>query len=256
MPAFIETQFPIARLSAESYKERKAVSDQTLTGLGKWWGRKPLILVRAANLGNLGTLMPASADAKKDREVFLRVLTMDDDSAWQRCKPDEARKLGRAQLQASPMADLAERVRAAERARQDAGPLLARINAHFGTSAASLPGLRLALGEQVFRAMPYAHRIALCERPENSRLSYWLQRHRCSSDPRHPLRPLFLVLPLPSLALQAPGAHLARANDGSGFGERKRVRFDERRGAGPQLPTSARAVFIGRNRLCGRLTSG
>ena len=30
MPAFIETQFPIARLSAESYKERKAVSGQTL----------------------------------------------------------------------------------------------------------------------------------------------------------------------------------------------------------------------------------
>ena len=48
MPAFIETQFPIARLSAESYKERKANNGQTLTRLGKWWGRKPLILVRAA----------------------------------------------------------------------------------------------------------------------------------------------------------------------------------------------------------------
>ena len=164
MPAFIETQFPIARLSAESYKERKAVSGQTLTGLGKWWGRKPLILVRAAVLG---MLMPASADAKMDREVFLQILTMDDDGAWQRCKPDEARKLGRAQLQASPMADLAERVRAAERARHDAGPLLARLNAHFGTRAESLAGLHLALGEQVFRAMPYADRIALCERPEN-----------------------------------------------------------------------------------------
>lgn len=164
MPAFIETQFPIARLSAESYKERKAVSGQTLTGLGKWWGRKPLILVRAAVLG---MLMPASGDAKKDREVFLQILTMDDDGAWQRCKPDEARKLGRAQLQASPMANLADRVRAAERAREDAGPLLARLNAHFGTSAESLSGLHLALGEQVFRAMPYADRIALCERPEN-----------------------------------------------------------------------------------------
>ena len=164
MPAFIETQFPIARLSAESYKERKAVSGQTLTGLGKWWGRKPLILVRAAIVG---MLMPASADAKKDREVFLQILTMDDDGAWQRCKPDEARKLGRAQLQASPLVDLAERVRAAERARQDAGPLLARLNAHFGTCAESIAGLHLALGEQVFRAMPYAERIALCERPEN-----------------------------------------------------------------------------------------
>ena len=48
MPTFIETQFPIARLSAEAYKERKAGASQTLTGLGKWWGRKPLILVRAA----------------------------------------------------------------------------------------------------------------------------------------------------------------------------------------------------------------
>lgn len=164
MPAFIETQFPIARLSAESYKERKANNGQTLTRLGKWWGRKPLILVRASILG---MLMPASADAKKDREVFLQLLTMDDDGAWNRCKPDEARKLGRAQLQASPMAELAERVRVAERTRQDAGPLLARINAHFGTRAESLSGLHLALGEQVFRAMPYPDRIALCERPEN-----------------------------------------------------------------------------------------
>lgn len=46
--SFIETQFPIARLSAESYKERKANNGQTLTRLGKWWGRKPLILVRGA----------------------------------------------------------------------------------------------------------------------------------------------------------------------------------------------------------------
>src|SRR6478672_2438087 len=81
MPAFIETQFPIARLSAESYKERKANHGQTLTGLGKWWGRKPLILVRAAILG---LLMPASGDPHKDREVFLRLLTMDEDGLWRR----------------------------------------------------------------------------------------------------------------------------------------------------------------------------
>lgn len=70
MPAFIETQFPIARLSAESYKERKAGASQTLTGLGKWWRRKPLVLVRAAILG---MLMPVSNDAKKDREIFLEI---------------------------------------------------------------------------------------------------------------------------------------------------------------------------------------
>jgi hypothetical protein len=32
MSTFIETQFAIARLSAESYKERKATNSQTLTG--------------------------------------------------------------------------------------------------------------------------------------------------------------------------------------------------------------------------------
>jgi adenine-specific DNA methylase len=164
MAAFIESQFPIARLSAESFKERKANNGQTLTGLGKWWGRKPLILVRAAVLG---MLMPASNDAKRDREIFLKILTMDDNGAWQRCKLDEARTLGRSQIQASTMSDLAERVRAAERARQDASPLLARLNAHFGTHAESLTDLHLALGEKVFRAMPYADRIAMCKRPEN-----------------------------------------------------------------------------------------
>jgi len=90
--AFIETQFPIARLSAESYRERKAVSGQTLTGLGKWWGRKPLILVRACILG---MLMPASDDPKKDRDIFLKILTMDDDGAWQRQKGEIPQKAWR-----------------------------------------------------------------------------------------------------------------------------------------------------------------
>src|SRR3954469_12421490 len=97
MPAFIETQFPIARLSAESYKERKAVSGQTLTGLGKWWGRKPLILVRASIVG---MLMPTSNDAKKDREIFLKILTMDDEGTWERCKPAVKRKTTRVEFDA------------------------------------------------------------------------------------------------------------------------------------------------------------
>jgi len=41
MPAFIAAQLPIARLSAESYKERKAGASQTLTGLGKPLRRLP-----------------------------------------------------------------------------------------------------------------------------------------------------------------------------------------------------------------------
>ncbi len=80
---FIEEQFPISRLSKESYKERKAVAGQTLTGIGKWWGRKPLILVRATLLG---LLMPTSEDKLKDASIFLKALMMDDESTWLRLK--------------------------------------------------------------------------------------------------------------------------------------------------------------------------
>ncbi|KEI15172.1 anti-phage-associated DUF1156 domain-containing protein [Clostridium novyi] len=73
--SFIEVQFPVSKISKESYKERKAGSNQTLTGLGKWWGRKPLILVRAAIVA---ALLPATDNPKKDREIFLKILSMDD----------------------------------------------------------------------------------------------------------------------------------------------------------------------------------
>lgn len=79
--SFIEVQFPVSKISKESYKERKAGQSQTLTGLGKWWGRKPLILVRAAILG---LLMPASASPVKDREIFLKILMMDNKGLWKR----------------------------------------------------------------------------------------------------------------------------------------------------------------------------
>jgi putative DNA methylase len=78
---FIETQFPVSLISKESYKERKANYSQTLTGLGKWWGRKPLILIRASILG---MLMPAGNNPQKDRDIFLKILTMDVDGLWQR----------------------------------------------------------------------------------------------------------------------------------------------------------------------------
>ncbi|RZB36985.1 MAG: hypothetical protein SRB2_01489 [Desulfobacteraceae bacterium Eth-SRB2] len=78
---FIEEQFPVSKVSKESYKERKAVAGQTLTGLGKWWGRKPLILIRASIIG---MLMPASDDPKKDQDIFLKILTMDEAGLWQR----------------------------------------------------------------------------------------------------------------------------------------------------------------------------
>jgi putative DNA methylase len=88
--AFIEEQFPVSLISKESYKERKANLGQTLTGLGKWWGRKPLILVRAVIIG---LLMPVSDNPKKDREIFLKILTMDADGLWQRCKGITAKEV-------------------------------------------------------------------------------------------------------------------------------------------------------------------
>ena len=151
MPAFIETQFPIARLSAESYKERKAGASQTLTGLGKWWGRKPLILVRAAIFG---MLMSASDDPKRDREIFLKILTMDDEGAWQRCKPALQRKTNRQAFDAMPYA---ERLKSCERPENVAGPSLTawtEINAHLGTNAKSLSELVEQLGQRCFGHTP------------------------------------------------------------------------------------------------------
>lgn len=73
--SFIEAQFPVSKMSKESYKERKAVQSQTLTGLGKWWGRKPLALVRGTLLG---LLLPATDNPQRDQEIFLKIMTMDE----------------------------------------------------------------------------------------------------------------------------------------------------------------------------------
>jgi adenine-specific DNA methylase len=80
---FLEVQLPVSRLSKESYKERKAVAGQTLTALGKWWGRKPLVLVRACILG---LLLPATDDPEADRATFLALMTMDDEGLERRRK--------------------------------------------------------------------------------------------------------------------------------------------------------------------------
>jgi adenine-specific DNA methylase len=187
MPAFIETQFPIARLSAESYKERKATNSQTLTGLGRWWGRKPLILVRASILG---MLMPASNDAKKDREIFLQILTIDDAGAIQRWKPEE--RFGQSELMsvASPLQrerwdeldrrvdaalqnQLALRTTAKQSPKDDAQ---AKAVAQLAAKAADREALEAEQARQelmtelqvcAFQSLSYAERLTRCERPEN-----------------------------------------------------------------------------------------
>lgn len=187
MPSFIETQFPIARLSAEAYKERKANNSQTLTRLGKWWGRKPLILVRASILG---MLMPASGDPRRDREIFLKILTMDDAGVLQRWRKDK--RFSVAELGA--MATAAERnqwneldgdLEAAKEAvkelrvatkefsrdqREEKAAIKERIDQavqRVTECAGLLNEFIERLQVAVFSRLNYDDRIRRCERPEN-----------------------------------------------------------------------------------------
>lgn len=158
MPTFIETQFPIARLSAEAYKERKANNGQTLTRLGKWWGRKPLILVRASILG---MLMPASNDAKKDREIFLKILTMDDEGTWARCKDFSSsvpwHTVDGPSRELFDALTYANRIAFCDRPENVEGPSVEAwtdVNAHLGTTANCLSELIAQLGLRTFGHTP------------------------------------------------------------------------------------------------------
>lgn len=168
MPQFIETQFPIARLSAEAYKERKAVSGQTLTGLGKWWGRKPLILVRAAIIG---MLMPASNDAKKDREIFLKILTMDDEGTWQRCKgeiPAAAwRDFASVEIREEHFGNRGFKPRLSDNEKSEICEQIWESLTSEQRQALDALRRRSVNDLSVFDVMPYAERIKHCERPEN-----------------------------------------------------------------------------------------
>ena len=187
-PSFIETQFPVSRLSKESYKERKANYSQTLTGLGKWWGRKPLVMVRAVILG---LLMPASQNPQKDRQVFLALMTMDDDGLRRRksrniplkeihgrLSPEERRQWfatdgdptrpkyrkgvkpsdkKRIQLVVFDRMSYDEKLKWCDRPEQIDGPseeAWRAINDHLGTTATSLPELVRQLGERRFGRIP------------------------------------------------------------------------------------------------------
>ena len=100
-PSLIERAWPTAKISAETQKERKAGSGQTLTGLGSYWkGRKPLILTRACVLA---ALMPATDDLERDIEIFEKLMGMADETfgrrfvdgpaAFNRLFPDHANQV-------------------------------------------------------------------------------------------------------------------------------------------------------------------
>ena len=150
MKALIETQFPVSKVSKESYKERKAGASQTLTGLGKWWGRKPLILCRAAILG---CLLPATDNPAKDGEIFLKLLAMDEEGLWLRKdKKFSAAELVRL-LRSRP--SLWEKYR--DCFEEETGKL------RRGLDAAT----REEMEKAAFKLLGYDAKIAMCRRPEH-----------------------------------------------------------------------------------------
>ncbi len=151
-------------------------------------GRKPLILVRAAIFG---LLLPTSADPKKDREIFLKILTMDEEGLWLRkSKPillrdvyshltpkeqeqwfsqesndsqpkikKSIKKKQRKELQHLVFVRLSydEKLEYCDRSEQVIGPsetAWQEINAHLGTNANTIPELVRQLGEQRFGRVP------------------------------------------------------------------------------------------------------
>ena len=148
--SFIETQFPVSKMSKESYAERTAKQSQTLTALGKWWGRKPLVLCRAVILG---ALLPATSNAERDRDVFLRLMTMDDDGM-----------LRRKSSNVIPPKELFKRLPPGDRIRFFE-PSSDETNARLkrGLSVEE----KEALQRRVFLSLAYDERLDYCERPEH-----------------------------------------------------------------------------------------
>jgi adenine-specific DNA methylase len=182
--SFIETQFPVSKLSKESYKERKSNYSQTLTGLGKWWGRKPLILVRATILG---LLLPSSSDPARDREIFLKLLTMDDEGLLRRWRKKftvselsllavPAEKLewedldGELEAAKERVKELRVGLKGVPRTEKDRR---AEVNEAIDTAVGKVNLAARALNDfieklqkAVFLRLPYEEQIARCDRPE------------------------------------------------------------------------------------------
>lgn len=152
-PCFIEHQFPVAKISMESYKERKANYSQTLTGLGKWWGRKPLVLVRAALLG---LLLPVTADPEKDREIFLKLMTMDSEGLWRRKTKSIPGKRLLAELLALPQSVQ----------KRFLDPTASSENPQVRRFSRAETDKREALQRLVFERMSYVEKLTYCDRPE------------------------------------------------------------------------------------------
>jgi adenine-specific DNA methylase len=84
MRSFIEVQFPIAPLSLESYIERLPYVGKPLNSLGKWWGVKPLVLIRAIILGSVFPASDAPERWSDDLDIFFKCMCFDNAGMWKR----------------------------------------------------------------------------------------------------------------------------------------------------------------------------
>jgi adenine-specific DNA methylase len=104
--------------------------------------------VRAAIIG---LLMPATEDPKKDREIFLRVLTMDNEGLLKR------------KTKNIPLRVIYERLTPREREgwfKEDSDPMRPKFKKGIGREQ------RAELQRIVFLRMSYDDRLAYCDRPE------------------------------------------------------------------------------------------
>lgn len=146
--SFIERQFPVSKVSKESYKERKANNGQTLTGLGKWWGRKPLVLVRAAIIG---CLLPATDNPEKDMEIFLKIMSMDNEGLLLR----KEKKFSVAELYGLIQSNRKLESKYGQYFYEDSG----KIKIDKGAP-------RDDMEEAAFEMLGYDAKIGMCKRPE------------------------------------------------------------------------------------------
>ena len=165
-PALIEHLLPVQKLSAESYKEQMAGNGKTLTALGSYWkGRKPLILAKACLLG---CLLPATANPKRDLEIFEMLMGMDDLSFAARAKRSPKPKEIIANLSLARIEDYFEV--APRGALLQSGPVDWSNPAYEHVHVAWRPDLpqreRRWLEAQMLPAAPYRERVNNSRRPE------------------------------------------------------------------------------------------
>jgi len=116
-------------------------------------------------------LMPASDNPKKDREIFLKILTMDDDGVWQRCKgqiPVAAwRDAASDEIRDAYFASRGFKSGLSDEEKEDICATIWNSLTEAEQQALDARRRRPIADRTDFDALPYPERIRYCERPEN-----------------------------------------------------------------------------------------